>query len=120
MIENDTERALRESLLPEKPNLDYKNASYFYIAGNEYDNNYVLLFINRPEWIVSDGGKTFWVVYLKHKKYYYGLKIPRFLADKFNLPDFDHSRSLVKIHENPKKYFEDRGFTFVDGKLTLL
>lgn len=120
MIENDTERDLGESLLPEKPNLDYKNASYFYIAGNEYDNSYVLLFINRPEWNVTHDGKTFWAVNLKYKKCYYGLKIPRFLADKFNLPDFDDTRSLVKIHENPKKYFEDRGFTFVDGKLTLL
>lgn len=120
MIENVSEKDLGDSLLPEKPNLDYSNASYFYIAGNEYDNSYVLLFINKPEWNVSDDGKTFWVVYLKYKKYYYGLKIPRFLADKFGLPDFDHSRSLVKIHENPKKYFEDRGFTFANGKLTLL
>jgi len=118
MIEDNVEsRYVPE--LPERPNLDFDNAEKFFVAGNEYDYGYVHIFIDKPDWNVDDQGRTYWRNLLKGKREYFGMHVPKFIAESLGFPDFDGSRSIIKINESPKSYFEKKGFSLVDGKLVV-
>ena len=113
------EMIVEEIELPEEPNLDFSNAKEFYVAGNEYDHTCLYMFIDRPVWDVDDNGRSYWLVKLANKREYFGLKIPRFIADALEFPDFDGTRSIVKINMNPESFFSKKGFVFIDGHLAL-
>lgn len=118
MIE-DNKEGIHEIQYPERPNLDFENAKSFYVAGNEYIYDSIRLFLDKPEWDVDDNGKTYWYNKLADKQVYLGLRVPRFLADYFEFPNFDGTRSIVKIEQNPETFFSKKGFMFIDGHLAL-
>jgi len=104
---------------PDAPNLDYEEAKSFFIAGNEYTYDAVYLFLDRPSWNVDDNGSTYWCIRLKDLEEYFGLRIPREISDMIGFPDFDGFRSIIKINENPVKFFSKFGYTFISGHLAV-
>ena len=117
MIEDNEH--LHEIEYPESPNLDYEGAKKFYIAGNEYVHDYVFLFLDKPTWNVDDNGSTYWYNKLKGLREYHGLKIPREISDKIGFPDFDGFKSIIKVGENPVKFFSKFGFMFIGDHLAV-
>lgn len=118
MIEDNEH--LHEIEYPESPNLDFEDANSFFIAGNEYEYDAVYLFIDRPTWNVDDNGSTYWNVRLKEGlNEYLGLRIPKEISDTIGFPEFDGFRSIIKINENPMRFFSKYGYTFISGHLAV-